>query len=59
MVSAQRNEQGKIALADVTPGKSTVPKTIPEETEKHLIEKFTERKNIYNKEQRFLIALDG
>lgn len=47
----QRRDQAQIAIADVTPStQPTIPPVLPVDTEKQLVEKFTERKNIYSKE---------
>ena len=51
VISAQRNERAKITMEEVTPANtSTFPKTITEDTEKQLVDKFVQRKNIYNKD---------
>jgi hypothetical protein len=51
VISAQRNEQAKIILADVTPSTTTnLPQPIAQETEKKLVDKFVQRKNIYSRD---------
>lgn len=51
VISAQRNEQAKMALAQDAPANTTnIPEPIAEQTEKILVDKFVQRKNIYNKD---------
>ena len=51
VVAARRNEQARISVAE--PARDTVtklPEAIEEQTEKMLVEKFEQRKNIYSKD---------
>ncbi|MBC7829990.1 MAG: hypothetical protein H7122_19750 [Chitinophagaceae bacterium] len=51
VITARQNEKAKIAVADITPGNTAnIPQTLPENTEKQLVEKFVQRKNIYTKD---------
>lgn len=51
VISAQRNEQAKMTIAEVSPGNTAkLPEVLPVETEKKLVEKFIQRKNIYSKD---------
>ena len=51
VVSAQRNEQVKLDVSDVAPGNiANIPPPIAVDIEKQLVDKFTERKNIYSRD---------
>ena len=51
VVSAQRSEQAKMEIADIAPGSvPSIPIPMADQTEKMLIDKFVQRKNIYNKD---------
>ena len=51
VIAAQPSEQAKIILEDVSStNTANIPKALPEETEKQLVEKFVQRKNIYNRD---------
>jgi len=51
VITTQQNEQAKIELADVTPSNmANLPQKLSTDTEKQLVEKFVERKNIYTRD---------
>ena len=51
VVSGQRNEQVKLDVSDVAPGNiANIPPPIAVSIEKQLVDKFSERKNIYSKD---------
>jgi hypothetical protein len=51
VVLAQRNEQVKLDVSDVAPGNiANIPPPIAVDIEKQLVDKFTERKNIYSRD---------
>ena len=51
VVSGQRHEQVKLDVADVAPGNiANIPPPIAVHTEKELIDKFVQRKNIYSRD---------
>ena len=51
VVSAQRNEQVKLDVSEVAPGNmANIPPPIAVDIEKQLVDKFTERKNIYSRD---------
>jgi hypothetical protein len=51
VVSAQKNEQVKLDVSDVAPGNiANIPPPIAVDIEKQLVDKFTERKNIYSRD---------
>lgn len=51
VISSQTNQQTNIGLADVSPvNTDSSSRVIPEETNKQLVEKFAQRKNIYSRD---------
>ena len=51
VVSAPRQEQAKLVVVDVAPGNiANIPPPIPVDSEKMLVEKFEQRKNIYSRD---------
>jgi len=51
VISAQQNEKATINIAEVSPANTAnLPVELPESTEKQLVEKFVQRKNIYTRD---------